>query len=476
MMDSSSCDNCGKKVDQEKTHPVHYPLFMNIRDRVVVVFGGGSVAQTKIGQLLAAGALITVVSPCLSSRCKAWHDVGQIQWKEDPYQPGCLNGAILAFAATSDPAVNRQILEEGRQLGIPVHVCDDWQSGDFINGAWLLKQPLSLCVSTGGTHPRVARMLRDYFGNDPVLNRIGPLIQTIAERRTNGRRTMQASSEDRQELDRLLAELSNILEAGHAPRRLAVVRGCGDIGSGALYRLRQCGFHVVGLDVAEPTVIRRQVAFAQAIYDGSMVIEGIEALRAERVEEVAELAAAGKIPILVDPKAHSLSVLRPDIVIDAILAKKNLGTCREMAPVVIGLGPGFEAGRDVHAVIETNRGHNLGRVIYAGCAADDTGTPGEIGGFGRERILRAPVAGKVRGVTAIGDRVTKGQAIAYVEDCPVVAAISGVLRGLIQEGITVPCGTKIGDIDPRCDPQYCRIISDKSLAIAGGVLEAVMHL
>jgi xanthine dehydrogenase accessory factor len=180
--------------------------------------------------------------------------------------------------------------------------------------------------------------------------------------------------------------------------------------------------------------------------------------------------------VLVDPRARCVAELAPAVLVDAIMAKANTGTTLADAPTVIGLGPGFTAGVDCHAVIETNRGHSLGRAIYEGSAEPDTGHPGSVGGKTRQRILRAPVTGTVEGLVAIGQTVTEGQVVARVQGHPIRASTDGVLRGLVRSGTRIPKGVKIGDVDPRADPAHCYLISDKALAIAGGVLEAILHL
>lgn len=257
---------------------------------------------------------------------------------------------------------------------------------------------------------------------------------------------------------------------------LVAVRGGGDLATGTVCRLARCGFDVVILETAQPTVIRRTVAFAQAMYDGEAVVEGLTAVKTDSAADCKGILSEGKIPVLTDPDGSSLGQLQPEVVVDAIIAKRNLGTSMDMAPIVIGLGPGFDAGRDVHAVVETNRGHNLGRVIYDGKAEPDTGTPGVIAGYGIERIVRAPAAGQITAIADIGDSVKQGQVIARIEGTPVYAPLTGVLRGMIQTGISVEEGLKIGDVDPRNKAEYCFTVSEKSRAIAGGVLEAVLAL
>lgn len=272
--------------------------------------------------------------------------------------------------------------------------------------------------------------------------------------------------------------------------RLIIVRGGGDIATGTIHRLYKSGFKVLVLETRRPTAVRRQVAFCEAIYEGSTVIEGITGVRVDMAEEgrsgftektrqkLEHIWKNGQIPILIDPKGESIYALQPDIVIDAILAKRNLGTRRDMAPLTIGFGPGFTAGEDVDLVIETMRGHNLGRVITKGKATANTGVPGNIGGFTTERVIRAPKAGSVRGICKIGDVVKKGDVVMMIDSeegqIPVRASISGLIRGMIHEGSPVTEGFKVGDIDPRKEElKNCFTISDKARCIAGGVLEAV---
>jgi xanthine dehydrogenase accessory factor len=259
-------------------------------------------------------------------------------------------------------------------------------------------------------------------------------------------------------------------------KNLVVVRGGGDLATGTIYRLARCGFDVVVLESAQPTVIRRTVAFAQAVFDGEATVEGLTAVREKSADSCLRALKSGKVPVLIDPEGQSLNMLKPEVVVDAIIAKRNIGTSADMAPIVIGLGPGFYAGRDVHAVVETMRGHHLGRVIYEGEAAPNTGTPGVIQGYSTERIVRAPASGVIEGRAQIGDSVEKGQIVADIEGMPVHAPLSGVLRGLIQSGLHVDERMKIGDVDPRNKSEYCYSISEKSRAIAGGVVEAILHL
>jgi len=260
------------------------------------------------------------------------------------------------------------------------------------------------------------------------------------------------------------------------PENLVIIKGAGDLASGTAHRLVRSGFPVVMLEIPEPTVIRRTVSFAEAVFGGKITVEGITAVLAQSPDQVIEVVRSGQIPVLVDPAWHSIKVLRPKVVVDAIIAKENLGTGLHEAPVVIGLGPGFTAGSDVHAVVETQRGHNLGRVLLRGSAAPNTGVPGSIAGFTGERLLRSPGRGVLSACKEIGDYVEKGETVAMVGTMPVVAAISGIVRGMLKSGIAVKEGMKFGDIDPRGIADSCLTISDKARAVAGGVLEAMMYL
>ena len=253
------------------------------------------------------------------------------------------------------------------------------------------------------------------------------------------------------------------------------VRGAGDIATGVAFRLYQSGFSVVMSDLLRPTSIRRTVCFSEAIINGVTTVEDITARFAADAEEARAILAKREIAVLADPSGETARKLEPVAVIDAILAKRNLGTTMDDVPIVIGIGPGFTAGADCHAVVETMRGHTLGRVYYSGSALPDTGIPGNIAGFTLERLLRAPKAGIFRGVKQIGDVVEAGEICAYVDEEPVVSRIRGVLRGLLPDGIAVYEGMKSGDVDPRCEISHCFTISDKAFAIGGGALEAVLH-
>ncbi len=259
-------------------------------------------------------------------------------------------------------------------------------------------------------------------------------------------------------------------------RNLVLVRGAGDLATGVAHRLYRSGFPVVMTEIAWPTVIRRPVAFAEAVFDECHEVEGITARLAAGLPEARAILAGGEIPVLIDPRLEVAIQLEPAVVVDAIIAKSNTGTRITDAPLVIGLGPGFTAGVDVHAVVETNRGHDLGRVILRGGAEPDTGTPGLIAGYGRERLIKAPADGVFEAVAVIGSLVEAGETLGMVGGCPVTAPIGGALRGLIRDGVTVRRGQKMGDVDPRRRVEFCYTISDKARAIAGGVLEAVLML
>ncbi|TKB25640.1 EF2563 family selenium-dependent molybdenum hydroxylase system protein [Desulfopila sp. IMCC35006] len=258
---------------------------------------------------------------------------------------------------------------------------------------------------------------------------------------------------------------------------IVVVRGGGDIATGTICRLHHCGFKLLVLETENPTAIRRTVAMSEAIYEGRQTVEGVTA---ERLADLAGCAACwteGRVPLLVDPAADCLPQIQPIALIDAILAKKNCGTSKNMAPITIGLGPGFCGGKDVHAVIETARGHSLGRIIYSGCPLANSGIPGRIGGYTAERVLYAPEAGIIEVVKDIGSRVEKGEPLAYIGTSELSAPITGLVRGMIRHKSRVAKGLKIGDIDPRIDEvENCHTISDKARCISGGVLEALLFL
>ena len=259
---------------------------------------------------------------------------------------------------------------------------------------------------------------------------------------------------------------------------LIIVRGAGDISTGTIHRLARAGFPVLALEVARPSAIRRRVAFSEAVYDGAATVEGVTAVRIAGIQEIDEVLARGDVPLLVDPAGESIRRLRPAAVVDAILAKRNLGTTMDMAPLTVALGPGFAAGRDVHYVIETMRGHDLGRIIAEGSAAPNTGVPGVIGGYGAERVLHAPAAGVFRMRRDIGSAVDADEIIGVIASgdgkVPVRAQIAGILRGVIRDGYPVTKGFKLADVDPRLEQlKNCTTVSDKARCIAGSVLELV---
>ncbi|WP_298019542.1 selenium-dependent molybdenum cofactor biosynthesis protein YqeB [uncultured Dysosmobacter sp.] len=257
---------------------------------------------------------------------------------------------------------------------------------------------------------------------------------------------------------------------------LTVIRGAGDLATGIALRLWRAHIRVVMTEIANPTAIRRTVCFSQAIVHGETRVEDVTARKAETPEQALALLEDGIIPVLADPEGACIPALRPDAVVDAILAKKNLGTKITDAPVVIGVGPGFTAGEDCHAVVETMRGHYLGRVIHEGGAIPNTGVPGLIGGFAGERVLRAPADGVFHQLLDIGAQVKMGDIAATVNGEPMACTLDGVLRGILAEGTPVFKGMKAGDIDPRCKIEHCYCASDKALAVGGGVLEAVLAL
>jgi xanthine dehydrogenase accessory factor len=255
-----------------------------------------------------------------------------------------------------------------------------------------------------------------------------------------------------------------------------VVKGGGDLGTGVAWRLQRCGFHVLVTETAQPTVIRRAVAFASAVYEGAIVVDGLTARLVADDAGVKDCWAAGEVPVLVDPDGMALQKLQTDAVVDAVMAKRNTGTGIDAAPVVVALGPGFTAGADCHAVVETNRGHNLGRVLLKGSAEPDTGVPGTLGGQSAKRVLRAPVPGAFQATRSIGDAVRAGDQVALVDGVPVRSQLEGVVRGLLYDGICVSARLKVGDVDPRGVVSHCFTISDKALAIGGGVVEAILYL
>lgn len=253
-----------------------------------------------------------------------------------------------------------------------------------------------------------------------------------------------------------------------------VIKGAGDLATGVAARLWRSGFPVIMTEIARPLTVRRTVSLSDAVYKGEATVEDITGRRVQDKEEILKALDERVIPVRVDPEATVVREIHAFAVIDAVMAKRNIGTRIADAPFVIGLGPGFSAGRDVHAVVETKRGHTLGRVIWKGSAIPDTGIPGVVNGFGAERVIRATGKGIFKGIRSIGEHVEKGDIVAYAGDIPIPAPISGMLRGLLHDGIIVEKGLKSGDVDPRDIKENCWTISDKALAVGGGVLEAVL--
>ncbi len=268
---------------------------------------------------------------------------------------------------------------------------------------------------------------------------------------------------------------SRPMAEGGTVRERIVIKGAGEQASATAHRLFRCGYRVVMTDLDQPTAVRRTVSFCSAIYEGEIEIEGVRGVR-HRLEDINALSDAAwtHIPVFVDPESTLVRRWRPEVIVDARLLKRNLDNHRDDAPLVIGLGPGLEAGRDVHFAVETMRGHDLGRIIASGFTSNDTGEPGEIGGYGRERVLRAPVQGLFASPHVIGDHIAAGEVAGTVAGAEVRAEIPGVIRGLLRPGLKVEAGTKLADVDPRDDPTLCYRISDKARATSGSVLEIVV--
>jgi xanthine dehydrogenase accessory factor len=258
---------------------------------------------------------------------------------------------------------------------------------------------------------------------------------------------------------------------------LIIVRGGGDLASGVIQKFHRSGFRVVVLETEKPSFIRRTVCYGEAVYQKEVILEESKAVLVHGIDEVDKILDGGNIAVIVDPCGDTIKKLKPLAVIDAILAKKNLGTTIHMAPITVGLGPGFTAGKDVDIVVETMRGHDLGRLIFSGKAKKNTGVPGVIRGYGRERVIYSEVDGVIKNIKDIGDFVEKDEIVAFVGDIQVRSPLTGILRGLIKDGYRVPQGFKIGDVDPRKDQQQnCYTISDKARNIGGSALEAVLYL
>jgi xanthine dehydrogenase accessory factor len=253
-----------------------------------------------------------------------------------------------------------------------------------------------------------------------------------------------------------------------------LIRGAGEQATGVAYRLHKSGFRVCMTEIAEPQAVRRTVSFCEAVYDGVKTVEEVTAVRITKPADISAEWEKKNIPLIIDPGNEVRTLLKPHVIVDAVLTKRNIGTEISDAPLVLGLGPGFIASLDVHVVIETNRGHDLGRLIFRGQAEPNTGVPGVIGGYGIERVLRTPRSGVFYIMKDIGDSVKAGDVVANVEGMPIQARIDGVIRGLLRDGIVVPEDFKAGDIDPRGNRDACFTISDKARALGGAVLEAIL--
>lgn len=258
---------------------------------------------------------------------------------------------------------------------------------------------------------------------------------------------------------------------------IILVRGGGDIATGTIHKLYRSGFKILVLEVEKPTSIRRNVCFSEAVYDGYAVVQGVKAVLIRDRESIEKAWREGNIPVAVDSRGDLIKKFKPIAVVDAILAKRNMGTNKDMAAITIALGPGFEAGKDVDVVIETMRGHNLASLIFQGKAMKNTGIPGDIKGFSKERVIYSLDDGIIKNLISIGSVVKKREVLAYVGDTPIKATIDGLLRGIIKDGAMVTKGLKIADIDPRLtEIDNCNTISDKARNIAGGVLEALLYM
>ncbi|WP_242620487.1 selenium-dependent molybdenum cofactor biosynthesis protein YqeB [Senegalia massiliensis] len=256
---------------------------------------------------------------------------------------------------------------------------------------------------------------------------------------------------------------------------LVIIRGAGDIATGIGHRLYMSGFDVIFLEKENPSMVRRKVSFSEAVYEDEITIENLTGKLSDSKYKSLNLIKKGIVPVMIDPYGKYIEEFKPKIIVDGILAKKNIGTYKDMAEIVIGVGPGFSAGEDVHTVVETKRGHMLGRVIYKGIPEPNTGIPGNIEGFTEERVLRAKSYGNIKVLKDIGTLVEKGDIVATIGECQIETKISGVIRGMIRDKYYVYKGMKIGDVDPRGEAKYSYQISDKARSVAGGVLEAIMY-
>lgn len=255
---------------------------------------------------------------------------------------------------------------------------------------------------------------------------------------------------------------------------IVYLRGGGELASGIALRLWRCGIQVVVTELSQPLAVRRLVSFAQAVFAGEVRIEDVKGKLAKDPDEALSFLHQGIIPVLVDPEARTIKAFNPLVLVDARMTKQPPDIGIDGAPLVIGTGPGFIAGKNCHAVVETKRGHFLGHVYWAGSAEPDTGLPEPVSNYGEERVLRAPADGVMCNFIELGSKVQQGAIVAVVDGKPIIARFSGILRGLLHEGVYVKSGVKVGDVDPRMDERHCYYVSDKALAVGGGVLEAIL--
>ncbi len=253
-----------------------------------------------------------------------------------------------------------------------------------------------------------------------------------------------------------------------------LIRGAGEMASGVAHVLRTSGLKVAMTEVDAPLAIRRSVSFCECVWEGSCMVEGVTAKEVEKWEDFDAVIDRGEVPVIVDPELRSLGGWKPDVLIDATLAKRSMGLKSELAPLVIALGSGFLAPEDADIVVETNRGHDLGRLIRQGAAAPNTGVPGMIAGFSHERVVYAPCRGTLKSLKSIGDLVEAGEPIAVLGDATIASPLKGVLRGLMRDGARVREGLKIADVDPRGEVDYCRTISEKARGLGTNVLWAIV--
>lgn len=268
--------------------------------------------------------------------------------------------------------------------------------------------------------------------------------------------------------------ISRILPNSSLRGMKVLIRGAGEMASGVAYRLARSGFRVLMTEISTPLAVRRAVSYCEAVYDGSKIVEGRTARLIQHPEEAEELWARAELPVFIDPHMTCRAVIRPMVIVDALLAKRNTGLSKGMAPLTIGLGPGFHAPDEVDLAIETNRGHNLGRLISLGSPEPNTGVPGNIAGYTAQRVLRSPAAGVFETEMALGERVRAGQVVARVGGQAIEARLDGILRGLLRPGAVVAKGTKAGDVDPRGQIEYLHTISEKARAVGGSVLEGIL--